>query len=549
MERVKAEIRVKASRRRDRKYVELLENSADVGRHGHDHDNDDNSRADISYRTDASMSGTPDTHHTACSNRDHSTPASTVGSPPVLRTGGNEAILAFDMVKDVDLHYVMIYLDSTFTYLFPYYHPHPLSGGKGWVLQSLLANKSVYHTAVSLSSYFFAILLAASDENNHEACTAAMVKNLQGQLELGLQELQREMQVLNSRPAGTGTLEALICMQSIVQMCIFEIATANKDSWMMHLQAAITLFQDQLVPTPGVWTRTLDSFETGQWPDMSLRKPYTSNQQALRFWTAQLVYMDIISSITLERVPRLYSYQPTLIPGCVLRPRGPEAVRPGPIYMDEYMGTHNAILQMLSDVVALETWKKEQRRAGSLAVSELISRGEAVGDALKMYIAKMDEFIAGGFEAADECSAGGPDFLAELQAPPPDGLPGFPTHNLIWALAVQTYYCLVISGWQPSIPNVSSNVKRITELLLSLPKGTHLRATSLPLCIAGCLSPPEQEDTFRTLVNAVGPLRVFGTIKDVILVMEAVWARRSQIDESWDLSKCLNILGYKVIIV
>ena len=328
-------------------------------------------------------------------------------------------------------------------------------------------------------------------------------------------------------------------------MCHFEVATSNKDTWIIHLDAATTLLQ-QLVPSPEQWGCILDSFDSGQFDAIGLEKPFTSHQNALRFFSAQCLYMDVLSSITLSRVPRLHRYQNYLMPGCAKKP--PNTMRTTQLFLDEFIGLHNGTLQVLSDVAALDAWKKEQRKAGSLSIHELLAKATTVGDAIKVMVDGLETVVAGGPEAAAAQFPQPFDVLKELQAQSPDDLPGHPIHNLIWVLAAQTYLHLVTSGWQPSCPEIARNVSRMTELFASLPRGTGLRSLALPLCLAGCLVGPEQDCTYRSFVENMGSLRVFGTVKDALLIMETVWASRGSIDESWSFSKCLNILGHGVLL-
>lgn len=223
-------------------------------------------------------------------------------------------------------------------------------------------------------------------------------------------------------------------------------------------------------------------------------------------------------------------------------------MRTNHLFLDEFLGIHNSTLQVLSDVAALDAWKKEQRKAGSLSIHELLAKATTVGDAIKVMIDELERVVAGGPEAAAAHFNEPFGLLKELQPHTPDDLPGHPIHNLIWVLASQTHLHLVTSGWQPQCPEIARNVARMTELFASLPTGTALRSLALPLCLAGCLVGPEQECTYRGFVESMGSLRVFGTVKDALAVMEAVWARRGLIDESWDLSKCLNILGHGVLL-
>lgn len=541
MAKVKADIRLKASLRRDRKYLEMLDKDSRDGSQSHDATPDQERPPTRDIVMSGASSADPDEGNNA-SHVELSTPASSWSgaSLPIRRP---QALAFFqDDTNDVDLHYTMIFLDSIFPYLFPYYHPFPLAGGKGWVLQSLLANRSVYHTCISIATYFFGLLAGPA----HEACNSLLNDKLQDQLEKGLRELRREMEALRLRPVCLGNVEALTCMQSIVLMCHFEVATGNKDNWKLHLDAAITMLL-QMVPSPEHWGCVLDSFDSGQWDSVGIEKPFTSHQCALRFYTAQCLYIDAIASITLSRVPRLHAYQNSLTPGCSSKPVN--TMRTNALFIDEYIGMHNGVLQMLSDVTALDAWRKEQRRAGSLSIHELLAKAQTVGDALKVMVAQVEEVVAGGCEAAANAFPKPFNLLGELEPPSPDDLPGHPVHNLIWILATQTYLHLVTSGWQPSCPEIARNQARMTDLFKSLSRTTALRSLALPLCVAGCLAAPEEEETYRQIVAGMGSLRIFGTVKDALAVMEAVWAKRNEIDESWDLSKCLNILGHSTLLI
>jgi len=70
-----------------------------------------------------------------------------------------------------------------------------------------------------------------------------------------------------------------------------------------------------------------------------------------------------------------------------------------------------------------------------------------------------------------------------------------------------------------------------------------------PFCIAGCLAPREDEDKYRAMLQKLGPLQVFGTIKEASEIQEKVWACRAALDETWDVAKCLRILGHRSLLI
>lgn len=553
-DRIKAQVKKQASQRRDRKYMELLETGTR------------NVRLGVSKRMSSNQLNTAASEVPDFNTAPHGQPSGQGPSltPPSSNTSGAsppEVQRLFehqpsreDGGPDVDVHFVMIYLDYVFPYLFPYYRPHILAGGRGWVLDILQSNKSVYYTAISLGAYFFGVIMAGGAEE-HKECTARMADQLSTQLQMGLRELQKEMRTINERQSNI--YEQLIVMQAIIQMVTFEIATSNGDNWKLHLSAAIALFI-QILPRPEQWTETLHGLYTPRWPppSMGVRRPWSTNQAALRFFTAQLMQMDVMSSIALEAPPRLRHYQDDIIPGCFSKECRENAQTAGPIFMDDFVGLHNWIIQMIGDVAALDAWKKEAMRTGTLTVADLMSRGQILADALQGSLASVNEQAA-----QSEASASAHVTMAMIVEDPmpemryvvpsdvKDYHPTMAMHNKIWLHAVLVYLYTTVFGWQPEQEDIKRNVDEMTRILSSLPRGSCLRGMPFPFCIAGCLAPREDEDKYRAMLQKLGPLQVFGTIKEASEIQEKVWACRAALDETWDVAKCLRILGHRSLLI
>lgn len=557
-DKIKAQVKKQASQRRDRKYMEMLESGTkNVRLEGNDEAPQRQSKPDLHFCQESSASGV------GASQSDQDPMSSSYGrsfkmTPPSSNTsGGSPPEIPWaserqeDGGLDIDVHFTMIYLDYVFPYLFPYYRPPILSGGRGWVLDILQSNKSVYYTAISLASYFFGVLLANGDKS-HEECTERMAGKLQGQLEMGLKELQKEMRTINARSSTFNTYEGLVTMQSILQMVVFEVATTNEDNWKMHLDAAFAMFF-RILPDPEKWTETLHGLYTTRWPppEMGLRRPWSTNQAAFRFFTANLVHMDVMSSIALERPPRLREYQDAIIPGCFSKRLRQDAQTAGPLFMDDFVGLNNWIIQMIGDVASLHAWKKEQRAAGTLSVDDLVSRSEVLANTITVSLSTLES----------QCLAHNPQSVMTLivEDPLPElepmvkneqGFhPAMAVHNNVWLRGILVYLYTVVLGWQPSNPVIREHVSRMTEILSQLPKGACIRGMVFPFCLAGCLAPLEDEDKYRAMLSRLGALKVFGTIKEASEIMEKVWSCRDQIDENWDVAKCLRILGHQSLLI
>ncbi|KAG8418687.1 hypothetical protein J3459_012143 [Metarhizium acridum] len=542
-DKIKAEVKKQASQRRDRKYLEMLE----AGTKMVSISDTDDPQANGGRGKDP-MSGASDTDRSLRSRGIGSSPESTNtngASPPEVPWHSQVFVRQEDNDNgpDADLHFLMIYLDYVFPYLFPHYRPPVLAGGRGWILDVLQSNKCVYHTAVSLANAFFAIVLA-DGKKEHEQCTMRMVHSLESQLELGLKELSKEMCAINASRTGFDRQKGLVVMQSIIQMLFFEVATSKKENWRLHLDAAIALFV-QILSDPAQWTGTLHSLYSPRWPppEIGVKRPWSTNQAALRFFTATLIYIDVLSSVTLGSSPRLLRYHDTIIPACAEFQRSIEPMPAGPLTMDEFFGLPNWIIQLLGNVAALESWKRIQKQMGSLSADELVSRGKVLSDGIKTGLDILENH-------------------PELRYPPQGVFPLLvadpvtgahaeeqPRFQMIWLLATLSYLNVIVSGWQPSSPEIRWSVSKATELLTSLPTGAWLRALAWPMCICGCLSPPEDEDKYRQIARRLGALQIFGTVKEAMEVMEKVWSMRGQIDESWDVARCLNILGYGTLLI
>ncbi|KAK1979872.1 fungal-specific transcription factor domain-containing protein [Colletotrichum cereale] len=465
----------------------------------------------------------------------------------------------------------MIYLDYVFPFLFPFYKPALLEGGRGWLLNVLNHNKALYHTALGLSSHFFGVVLTGA-QVEHAPCRMKSVASLQHQLDLALRELRADMARINEGGVDDQLRQGCRVLESIVQLLIFDVTLAATDHWQMHLDAATVVFQ-QILPQPNHWDATMEHmamplFSGVRFPPGSHR-PWSSDQAALRFFTASLLYFDIISATALERPPSLQPYHHHLLSphkeGCLeLEPR---------LRLEEYFGCQSWVLQLIGEIAALDAWKKDARRAGSLSMTHLVSRAACLELALREGIACVDNQcpqLMGSNELAASCAAacagGGNDHPpphpthVDTTRLPPDPLTLYQSeqtrdtveasrvHTKIWAYAALTYLSTVVSGWQPSCPETMTSVQATLELLNSLHSPVCLRTAVWPFCVIGCLADPRQENMFREMAARMGPLEVFGSLTGALGVMENVWARRDTIDESWDLAACFKILGHPVLL-
>ncbi|KAK4144433.1 fungal-specific transcription factor domain-containing protein [Dichotomopilus funicola] len=462
--------------------------------------------------------------------------------------------------QESESHLTMTYLDYVFPFLFPYYRPSFADIGRGWLLVLLMKNKALFHSALSLAGYFHGILLGHIQDGISD-CHGHSLKVLHEQQGLALQWLQREMQEIITRGVKGNLAEANHLMAGIIQLLTCDLAITKPGNWVMHLEAASELFDEimiqnamtdnnrtcfllvllQLGSTPFTWTPK--------------NHPWGSDQAILRFFTAQLLFLDTVSSTTLQQPPRLRRWHRDLL----LEP-DEQAMKDIPITdkehdfphikLHEFTGVHNWAIMSIADIAALDTWKKDMRRAGSLSVTELVTRASTIEQHLRKCL---DENEANS-NREDSNTGDADSALFRYFA---SGLSSSKIHDVslnsqIWGQAALTYLAVVLSGWQPSAAEIRDSVARTIELLLRLPNPDCLRTAVWPFTITGCLAAPSQEQIFRDLVAGMGPLKVFSTVREGLLIMEKIWKNRAVIDanpEQWDLGTCLNLLCQPVLLI
>lgn len=467
--------------------------------------------------------------------------------------------------EESDMNFVMVYLDHVFPFLFPYYRPSLSEGGRGWLLSLLRSNKAVYHTALSLSSYFFSVVLGNTGEGEGP-CQARGRHQLQQQQELALQEMRNNMTAINARGIEGRLPESVGVLNGIIQLLLFDVAVTNSTHWKMHLDAAISLLR-QIVPEPRLWPehmRLMGFPARTQLPEPDgFTIPWTTEQAALRTFGASLLLMDVFAATAAERRPLMQDYHRFALD--LDQKRGAPGDRRPLIRFEDLFGVQTWIVHVIGEIAALDAWKKENRRAGALSVTQLVSRASVIERAIRDGIDCLDGQCPRG-QSWEHGEINGCSNLphpmhldnsasqgAEIRACygrmiDNDSRLNIPTHTKIYGCAALAYLSVVVSGWQPSSPEVACPIAAAVELFDQLSSPMLLRDLIWPFCVVGCLSEPSQRYKFQIWVSRLGPMGVFGSVRTATAVMETVWARGDSLDEKWDIASCLQILGRPVLL-
>ncbi|KKY31345.1 hypothetical protein UCDDA912_g08689 [Diaporthe ampelina] len=597
-EELKAEVKKKAAWRRERKYltgiepgIEDLSMADAVSELTFTSHHDDSSRAaptgadkgasSASSSWDSPQNSSPD-------GTGNSTPPSSTSEPGALSAVDGMYIqgqhfappattlaipsaapatsVAYNSLDERELTFLAMYLDYVFPFLFPFYRPPLLQSGRGWLLILLMRKRTLLHSALSLATYFFAV---ATDNliSGHELCREHNRAELEKQHELTLKELQHDVAVVNQKGVGSDLVESARIMESIVQLVVFEVAVTRRvactESWMVHLDGAFVMFEQIMEHHASsgegdgkhyCWHAIIAQLGAGsQMPTLGFSPsgdpyPYNSDQAAMRFFTALLLFADVISATALVQTPRLYNFHGILLESVPGNFAGVDITGPQ-INLESVVGVKNTVITLLAQVADLNAWKKEMTRKGSLSIVQLVTRASQIETLLRGLIECLEQQRGAAGDGAAQPTTNPIDFIAQYNVALPVN-PGSSTAwtSLVWAHAALTYLSTVVSGWQPSCPEIRASVAATIALLAAAPAPASVRAVVWPFCVTGCLALPEEEGIFRGMVEALGPLSSFGTIAAALRVMEEVWARRGQLGPEWTMVEGLRGVGTAVML-
>ncbi|KAK1829928.1 fungal-specific transcription factor domain-containing protein [Podospora conica] len=564
---LKLEVKRKAAERRERRYLQAVELGIESLEFSHRPDRtragSDSGRKDTPDASTASSAPSSSAKHpdpvSETSRHADSSQASPFASltPPSTADGDTTSKLPMD---DRELNLLVVYLDYVFPSLFPLYRPRLTDAGRGWLLVLFTRNKALLHTALSVASLFLNIVYNHGFENPVEPCKLHNWDELQKQQELALRELQAEMQAIMTRGVRGYLAETTRVLASIIQLLTVEVGIANTGSWVMHLNAATELFTMTMQEHGNGADMGASAFPSLLvrlgWPGYPygtpFNHPWTPDQASLRFSTAFALLFDTVAATTLEQEPRLRQWHRHLLGGLDEETRNllpPETEREyvlPHIDLMEYVGLQNWVVLSISEIATLDAWKKENKKNGSLSVAQLVTRAARIEQDIREHMAA-DE-MTGLQDTTPTMNANKLlEYLQPTTVQPVDTL-----RSRIWAQAALTYLNVVVSGWQPACEEIRTSVAITIQLLLQLKAPGYLWSLIWPFTITGCMAAPHEEQTFRDLVAAMGPLVLFGTSRKALSIMEHVWENRVEVEEhadQWDYAACFRCLGHSALLV
>ena len=439
---------------------------------------------------------------------------------------------------------IMFYLESVLPFLFPFYQPSLLQGGRSWILEMMVSSPVVRQATLCQSSYYLSLARGTANYDGAWEMVLAQTRE-------AFAVLRQSLQVID----GPGITEhmhgAVRIMASIMQLLRFEVAVRSFDNCQAHLSAAMALFR-QLLDSSGAGTVGLacpsSSFEAvinrlgpSSWLLLGENVQVPSAEQAaFRLTSALLILDDIIASTVLQEPPRLYEYHRSLL--------GSLDGTPPVIDLGASVGCQNWALLRIGEIAALDAWKQRCKKAENLDIIQLVHRATSVKESLEADLAQLETNpVMTPHNSGSLLDVFTADYCQQSRTPASQG--SFVTQ--VWAHAAFIYLFVVVSGWQPANVEVRYHVGRIIELLThQISPPTLLRTMVWPYCVAGCLAEPTQEPHLRGLVEMLQPLSIFGTVHKALEIVEHVWrSRDAGTATDRDLAACFRIQGDLVLLV
>ncbi|OJJ07192.1 hypothetical protein ASPVEDRAFT_46550 [Aspergillus versicolor CBS 583.65] len=429
------------------------------------------------------------------------------------------------------------YLEHVLPFLFPFYHPPILQGGRAWIMELMLVSPVMRRATLCQSSYFFSVIHGSRDPMIGDLVCARTRD--------AFAMLRQSIQSMGISDITDRIHDAAQVLVSIMQLQRFEIAVMSFQNCQAHLNAAVSLLKrlmDNVGAAEAVGPRlAFDNILHRLGPSKRILPTDnfqipSAEQAAFSFASTLVIFDDVITSSALQEEPKLYAYHRSLL-------EEPDS----PIDTEAVVGCQKWILLGISQIACLDAWKQRCKRGGSLDMMELVRRASPIKSSLEARLAQLD--------VQPQTSTPEPGtqlgYFLGNNSQRPKAVCQKSLATSVWAHAALLYLFVVVSGWQPCSAEVSYHVSKILQTLCNRVEPQELlRATVWPFCIAGFLAQPHDEYRFRKLVYDLQPPSVFGTARKALELMEAIWRNRDAENSiSYDLGTLFSSPGELVVLV
>lgn len=466
------------------------------------------------------------------------------GPIPPVSTSDDAKSATSSIFRHSDAILFSFFLETLLPFLYPFYRPSILVGGKSWLLEMATNSQEMRRAIFSQSAYF---LTLAREIPYGDRVWANVINRTEETFEI----LQASMAALRDPAMDHGLLRTVRVLASIIQVQRFDIAIMSFENCRAHLSAACAVFTRLLPEAENedaeAVKRRFDLLMAHLGPehdadptDPCFRTP-SAEQTALRFSATLLLFDDIIASTVLQQPPKLYRYHL----GLLRKIHDKEPL----LDMATLMGCQNWAICLLGEVAVMSAWKQKCMNKGDLSVAELIGRGEMLRISLTSQLSSLENAHNPGDAVNNynilEAFAMG--HRQRVQASVTNSV----TITKLWAHATRIWLLTIVSGWRPSDTTVCRDVDAVIKLLTChLEPPILLRAAAWPFCVAGCIAQPSRHAQFREFAHRLQPARLFGSVHKALEIMERVWSIADTEEiQQYDMASWFNTSNELVLLV
>ncbi|CCF41413.1 PRO1A C6 Zink-finger protein [Colletotrichum higginsianum] len=365
---------------------------------------------------------------------------------------------------------------------------------KGWLLSTLLRSPGFYNTAISLSAYHQHLKATARGEPGAAAYHDYQKYRL------------RATQIFEcSRPGFLG--ENLICA---VELARLETVGGNRERSQSYLRSALSLLEQPkiqsracgITASSGLITPTSpSSFSSGTMVTRQAPPPLPSEteRKALSHSQALLAWMDILTCSVQRTMPAAHETYRSLLSNSSFC-----------LCFRAVTGCESWILQTIMDVVALDTWKRDQEARRDLSIRQLVKRADEITSAIEANVGDLGAALG---------LPGQPSLGDSARN---DERPG-PSLTLLYAQAALVYLNFIVSGPNCGALEVRQSIDCAIASWKSVPLYNRRRLLVWPLLITATLAKGQQRDFFRNLIESCPESRTPGNHYNIWSVVTACW--------------------------
>lgn len=273
-------------------------------------------------------------------------------------------------------------------------------------------------------------------------------------------------------------------------------------------------------------------------------------REALAFFTARLIWNDILLSSTRRTVPTAEKVYRRLLladakdlgPG--LPATGSTAARPlmAAVPFRELTGCESAVMLAHLDVCGLSAWRDREEAAGSLSIRALVARADKIEAAVEGEITRLSGLLSQlSSSKATISSSGGTAKRIRVESGK-SGETAVVINSLIFAHAALTDLYQTLSGPRSNVPEIGESISRAIASAWSLRQvqcgnGAGLdKILAWPFCVTASLAQGQDRDVFQEILTMSEDLGESSSgigVQQLKPIIEQCWAGSSSNYRDW----------------